>query len=88
MDNLNFIEIYFRIFLYKIIIPEKAWIIQKRDKNLRIWVKAHLGARATQENLKGESKTHSNTKVRLVPKSTIQHFWSAEQYFKRAELHP
>ena len=43
--------------------------------------------RPAQGNLKNESKTHPNTKVRLAPKSTIWHFWSAERYFKSAELH-
>ena len=38
VDNLNFIKIYFRIFTYKIIVAKKSWIIQKRDKNLRIWI--------------------------------------------------
>ena len=38
VDNLNFIKIYFRVFIYKIFFAEKTWIIQKRDKNLRIWI--------------------------------------------------
>ena len=40
-----------------------------------------------QENLKKESKTHPNTKVRLVSKSTIWHFWSAKRHFQSAEWH-
>ena len=28
--NLDFIKIYFRVFIYKIIIVEKTWIIHKR----------------------------------------------------------
>ena len=36
MDNLNFIKIYFRIFIYKIIVVGDTLIIQKRGKNLRI----------------------------------------------------
>ena len=43
--------------------------------------------RPAEGNLKKESKTHPNTKVRLAPKSTIWHFWSVERYFKSAELH-
>ena len=31
-----------------------------------------------QENLKKESKMHPSTKVCLVSKSTIRHFWSAD----------
>ena len=30
---------------------------------------------------------HPNTKVRLAPKSTIQHFWSVDRHFKSVELH-
>ena len=41
-----------------------------------------------QENLKNESKTHPNTKVRLVSKSTIWHFWSANRHFQSAEWLP
>ena len=42
---MNFIKIYFKVFIYKIINPKNAQIIQKRDKNFRIQVKTHLGAR-------------------------------------------
>ena len=46
MDNLNFIKIYFRIFIYKIIVDEKTWIIQKRDKyGLKTSLSARLGSR-------------------------------------------
>ena len=41
-----------------------------------------------QENLKKESKMHPSTKVCLVSKSTIQHFWSAERHFQSAEWNP
>ena len=40
-----------------------------------------------QGNLKNESKTHLNTKVRSIPNSTIRHFWSADWHFKSAKLH-
>ena len=41
-----------------------------------------------QENLKKESKTHSSTKVCLMSKSTIRHFWSANRHFQSAEWNP
>ena len=41
----------------------------------------------TQERLKKESKMHLSTKVRLVSKSTIWHFWSAKRHFQSAEWH-
>ena len=41
-----------------------------------------------QENLNKESKTHPSTKVHLVSKSTIRHFWSANRHFQSAEWHP
>ena len=37
VDNLNFIKIYFKIFIYVIIVAEKTWIIQKRIKNF--WIR-------------------------------------------------
>ena len=40
-----------------------------------------------QGNLKKGVQNAPNMKVRLAPKSTIQHFWSADQHFKSAELH-
>ena len=52
VDNLNFIKIYFRVFIYKIIIPEKARIIQKRDKNHRLRMKTRIGARTGSKNLR------------------------------------
>ena len=92
VDNLNFTKIYFRVFVYKIIIPEKAWIIQKRDKNHRLRMKTHLGTRTglkkKKKTLKRESKTHQNTEERSASKSTIRHFWSAKQHFKRAKWSP
>ena len=88
VDNLNFIKIYFRIFTYKIIILEKAWIIQKRNKNHRLRMKTHLGARTGSKNPKRKVQTHPNTKERSATKSTIRHFWSAEWHFKRAKFPP
>ena len=41
-----------------------------------------------QENLNKESKTHPSTKVHLVSKSTIRHFWSANRHFQSAEWYP
>ena len=38
LDNLNFIKIYFRVFIYKIIVAKETWIIQKIDKKFRIWI--------------------------------------------------
>ena len=45
MDNLNFIKIYFRVFIYKIFVAEKIWIIHKRDKIYKYELKTHLSAR-------------------------------------------
>ena len=79
VDNLNFIKIYFKGFIYKIIVPKKVWIMQKRDKkNHRLRMKTRLGVRTGSKTLERESKTHPNTKVCSASKSTIRHFWSAE----------
>ena len=45
IDNLNFIKIYFRVFIYKIFVAEKIWIIHKRDKIYKYELKTHLSAR-------------------------------------------
>jgi len=42
VDNLNFIKFYFRIFISKIIVPEKTWIIQERDKILEYGLEIRL----------------------------------------------
>ena len=52
VDNLNFIKIYFRVFIYKIIVTENAWIIHKRDKNYRLKMKTRLGTRTRSKNPK------------------------------------
>ena len=53
VDNLNFIKIYFRVFIYKIFVVVKTWIVQKIDKNLRIWIENMSKFKAwPQENLK------------------------------------
>ena len=61
---MNFIKIYFKVFIYKIINPKNAQIIQKRDKNFRIQVKTHLGARTgSRKPKKGVQNTpkHEST---------------------------
>ena len=45
MDNLNFIKIYFRIFIYKIIVAGDTLIIQKIVKILEYGLKTSLSAR-------------------------------------------
>ena len=90
VDNLNFIKIYFRVFIYKIIVAKKTWIIQKRDKKkiLEYGLKTHLSVRPGSRKPKKESKMHPNTKVRSTPTSTIRHFWNANWHFQCAEWHP
>ena len=91
MDNLNYIKIYFRVFIYKIIILKMYELSRKEIKNFffknhGLRMKTRLGARTRSKNLEGESKMHSNTKVYSASKSTIWHFWSAERHFKSAKL--
>ena len=52
LDNLNFIKIYFRVFIYKIIVAKETWIIQKIDKKFRIWLKTRLSARLSSSKPK------------------------------------
>ena len=51
MDNLDFMKIYFRVFIYKII-TEKIWIIQKRVLFLEYGLKMRLNASPSSKNLK------------------------------------
>ena len=51
VDNLNFIKIYFRIFIYKIIILKYPELSKKEMKNHRRRMKMHLGTRTSQKTL-------------------------------------
>ena len=66
VDNLNFIKIYFRVFIYKIIVLKYLELSKKEMKNHRRRMKMRLGIR-TQKTLEEESKRHSNTKVHSEP---------------------
>ena len=74
VDNLNFIKIYFKIFIYKIIVLKKPKSFEKRDKNNRQRMKTRLGARIGKKTLEEESKQHPNTKERSVSKSQFGTF--------------
>ena len=67
VDNLNFIKIYFREFIYKIIVLKHPELSKKEMKNHRPMMKMRLGTRIGQKTLKDESKQHPNTKVHLEP---------------------
>ena len=88
MDNLNFIKIYFRIIIYKIIFAEKTGIILKKVQKIGIRI-GNMSKCTTRrkKTLKRESKRHLNTKVRSALKSAIRHFWSAQRHFQIAEWH-
>ena len=94
MDNLNFIEIYFKVFILKIIILKKPKLSKKEiKKNHRQRMKTCLCTRTSQKTLEGESKWHLNAKVHSASKSQFgtfgvlnDTFWSAEHHSKSAEL--
>ena len=44
VDNLNFIKIYFRIFIYKIIVAKRPELSRKELKILEYELKTHLSA--------------------------------------------
>ena len=67
VDNLNFIKIYFRVFIYKIIVLKYLESSKKEMKNHRWSMKMRLGTRTSQKTLEEESKWHLNTKVHLEP---------------------
>ena len=45
MDNLNFIKIYFWVFIYKIIVLKRPELSRKEIKNHGLRIKTRLGAR-------------------------------------------
>ena len=46
MDNLNFIKVYFKVFIYKIIVAKKTRIIQEREKKILEYIlKTRLSVR-------------------------------------------
>ena len=52
VDNLNFIKIYFRVFIYKIIVLKYPELSKKEKKNHRGMMKMRLGTRTGQKPLK------------------------------------
>ena len=88
LNNLNFIKIYFRVFIYKIFVAEKTWIIHKRDKIYEYELKTHLSARlGSRKHKKGVQNAPEHESVIRHFWSADQHFWSDERHFKSAELH-
>ena len=67
VDNLNFIKIYFRVFIYKIIVLKDPELSKKDMKNHRRRMKTRLGTRIGQKTLEEESKRHPNMKVYSEP---------------------
>ena len=89
VDNLNFIKIYFRVFIHKIVVLEKAWIIQKRDKkNQWLRMKTRLCARIRSKNPKRRVQNAPKYERMFSVQEPIRHFWSAKRHFKRAEFPP
>ena len=62
VDNLNFIKIYFRVFIYKIIVLKYPKLSKKEMKNHRRRMKMRIGTRTSQKTLEEESKRHPNAK--------------------------
>ena len=67
VDNLNLIKIYFRVFIYKIIVLKKLELSRKETKNHKRRLKTRQGTRTGQKTLEEESKQHLNTKVHSEP---------------------
>ena len=64
---MNFIKIYFKVFIYKIIVLKYPELSKKEMKNHRRRMKTHLGTKTDQKTLEQESKWHLNTKVHSEP---------------------
>ena len=67
VDNLNCIKIYFKVFIYKIIVLKYPELSKKEMKNHRWRMKMRLGTRIDQKTLEEESKWHPNMKVHSEP---------------------
>ena len=67
VDNLNFIKIYFRVFIYKIIALKYPELSKKEMKNHKRRMKTHLRTRTSHKTLEEESKQPPNTKVHSEP---------------------
>ena len=67
MDNLNFNKIYFRVFIYKIIVLKYPELSKKEMKNHKQRMKTHLGTRTGQKTLEEEFKWHLSMKVHSEP---------------------
>ena len=74
VDNLNFIKIYFREFIYKIIVLKHPELSKKEMKNHRRRMKTRLCTRIGQKTLEEESKWHPNTEGRSASKSQFGTF--------------
>ena len=64
---MNFIKIYFKVFIYKIIVLKYPELSKKEMKNHRRRMKTRLGTKTNQKTLEEESKRHPNTKVHSEP---------------------
>ena len=86
MDNLNFIKIYFRVFIYKIIVLKYPELSKKEMKNHRRRMKTRLGTKTGQKNPRKGVQTAPKRKSTFIAIRQIRHFWSAEWHSKRAEF--
>ena len=85
VDNLNFIKIYFRVFIYKIIVLKYSELSKKEVKNHRRRMKTRLGTRSGQKTLK---KSPNSTRTRKCIRSHRANsaLLSAKRHSKRAEF--
>ena len=86
VDNLNFIKIYFRVFIYKIIVLKKLELSKKEMKNHRQRMKICLGTRIGQKNPRRWVQTGPKCERTFRVQRSIQHFWSAKWHSKSAEF--
>ena len=66
VDNLNFIKIYFKVFIYKIFVTEKTWIIKKRDKIYEYNLKTRLSVRPGSRKPKKEVQNALEHKSAII----------------------
>ena len=86
VDNLNFIKIYFKVFIYKIIVLKYPKLSKKEMKNHTWRMKMRLGTRTGQKNPRRGVQTAHKHKSAFGAIGPIRHFWSAKRHSKRAKF--
>ena len=87
VDNLIFIKIYFRVFIYKIIVLKYPELSKNEMKNHRRRMKTRPGTRTSKKTLEEESNRHPNIRECLASKGQFGTFGVPNGTLKRLNFH-